>query len=178
MASRAFTPARKGAGSGSGGRAARSDWRAILRRSLRRSAELIGGALLFAMLVFLALALVSYTQTDPSGSTASGSPVENWMGLAGAWAAERVLMLFGWPGGLILPLLFIFARRLWDGTGDLIEEVEAILVSKNSRIDGNVRVKHDIKHMFDSIERGFRSGRICRNGCKRIENSKNKAVVG
>ncbi|KUR76551.1 DNA translocase FtsK [Novosphingobium sp. Fuku2-ISO-50] len=124
MASRAFTPARKGAGSGSGGRAARSDWRAILRRSLRRSAELIGGALLFATLVFLALALASYTQTDPSGSTASGSPVENWMGLAGAWAAERVLMLFGWPGGLILPLLFIFARRLWDGTGDLIEEVE------------------------------------------------------
>jgi len=124
MASRAFTPARGGAGSGTGGRNGRSDWRAILRRSFRRSAELIGGTLLFATLVFLTLALISYTQTDPSGSTASGSPVENWMGLAGAWGAERVLVLFGLPGALMLPLLFAFARRLWDGTGDLIEETE------------------------------------------------------
>jgi S-DNA-T family DNA segregation ATPase FtsK/SpoIIIE len=116
MASRAVSPARGQAGSNG-----RSDWRAILRRSFRRSAELIGGTLLFAALVFLTLALVSYTQTDPSGSTASGSPVENWMGLAGAWAAERLLMLFGLPGALLLPLLVVFARRLWDGTGDLIE---------------------------------------------------------
>jgi S-DNA-T family DNA segregation ATPase FtsK/SpoIIIE len=122
MASRAFTPAR--GGSGTGGRNGRSDWRAILRRSFWRSAELIGGTLLFAVVVFLTLALVSYTQTDPSGSTASGSPVENWMGLPGAWAAERVLMLFGMPGALIAPLLFVLARRLWDGTGDLIEETE------------------------------------------------------
>jgi S-DNA-T family DNA segregation ATPase FtsK/SpoIIIE len=118
MASRAVTPARNGSGN------ARSDWRAILRRSFRRSAELIGGTLLFAALVFMALALVSYTQTDPSGSTASGSPVENWMGLAGAWGAERLLMLFGVPGALMLPLLFVFARRLWDGTGDLIDVVD------------------------------------------------------
>ncbi|WP_428332483.1 DNA translocase FtsK 4TM domain-containing protein [Novosphingobium sp.] len=119
MASRAATPARKIAAS-----RAHTDWRAILRRSMRRSAELIGGTLLFAVMVFLALALVSYTQTDPSGSTASGSPVENWMGLGGAWLAERVLMVFGVPGALILPLLLILARRLWDGTGDLIEETE------------------------------------------------------
>jgi S-DNA-T family DNA segregation ATPase FtsK/SpoIIIE len=124
MASRAVTPARTGTGSGAGGRNGRSDWRAILRRSFRRSAELIGGTLLFAALVFLALALVSYTQTDPSGSTASGSPVENWMGLSGAWAAERVLLVFGLPGALLLPLLLCFARRLWDGTGDLIETVD------------------------------------------------------
>jgi S-DNA-T family DNA segregation ATPase FtsK/SpoIIIE len=124
MASRAVTPARNGAGTGAGGRNGRSDWRAILRRSFRRSAELIGGTLLFAALVFLALALVSYTQTDPSGSTASGSPVENWMGLSGAWAAERVLLVFGLPGALLLPLLLCFARRLWDGTGDLIDTVD------------------------------------------------------
>jgi DNA segregation ATPase FtsK/SpoIIIE, S-DNA-T family len=121
MASRAFTPARTG---GTGGRNGRSDWRAILRRSFRRSAELIGGALLFATMVFLAVALVTYTQTDPSGSTASGSPVENWAGIGGAWAAERLLMLFGLPGALALPLLFVMARRLWDGTGDLIEETD------------------------------------------------------
>ena len=110
-----ISPARRSAG---------ADWRAILRRSFRRSAELLGGAALFALMVFLALALASYTQTDPSGSTASGSPVENWMGLAGAWASERMLLLFGLPVALVLPLLFVFARRLWDSASDLIEPVE------------------------------------------------------
>jgi len=101
-----------------------ADWRAILRRSLRRSAELIGAAGLFAAMVALGLALATYTQTDPSGSTASGSPVENWMGLPGAWAAERVLMFFGLPAVLLLPLLYVFARRLWDAAGDLIDQDE------------------------------------------------------
>ncbi|KPF94050.1 cell division protein FtsK [Novosphingobium sp. AAP83] len=106
---------------GSSARGSGADWRAVLRRSLRRSLELIGGGVLVAVLAFLALALVSYTQTDPSGSTASGSPVENWMGLPGAWAAERVLLFFGAPGALLLPLLWVFARRLWDAESDLID---------------------------------------------------------
>jgi S-DNA-T family DNA segregation ATPase FtsK/SpoIIIE len=115
MASRALV-------SPAGGRAAKAaDWRAILRRSFRRSAELIGAALLFAAMIALTLALATYTQTDPSGSTASGSPVENWMGLPGAWAAERVLLFFGLPSVLLLPLLYVFARRLWDAAGDLID---------------------------------------------------------
>lgn len=115
MASRALV-------SPTGGRSAKgADWRAILRRSLRRSAELIGAALLFAAMLALGLALASYTQTDPSGSTASGSPVENWMGLPGAWAAERVLLFFGLSGVMLLPLLYVFARRLWDAAGDLID---------------------------------------------------------
>lgn len=106
---------------GSNARGSGADWRAVLRRSLRRSLELIGGGVLAAAMLFLALALVSYTQTDPSGSTASGSPVENWMGLAGAWTAERVLLFFGLPGALLLPLLWVFARRLWDAESDLID---------------------------------------------------------
>ncbi|KUR73751.1 cell division protein FtsK [Novosphingobium fuchskuhlense] len=115
MASRALV-------SPAGGRTAKAaDWRAILRRSFRRSAELIGASVLFAAMVALGLALATYTQTDPSGSTASGSPVENWMGLPGAWAAERVLLFFGLPGVLLLPLLYVFARRLWDAAGDLID---------------------------------------------------------
>lgn len=123
MASRALVPpAGRRTAKGEGGAAgSRADWRAILRRSFRRSAELIGAAGLFAAMVALGLALASYTQTDPSGSTASGSPVENWMGLPGAWAAERVLLLFGLPGVLLLPLLYVFARRLWDAAGDLID---------------------------------------------------------
>jgi DNA segregation ATPase FtsK/SpoIIIE, S-DNA-T family len=118
MASRALTPV---AGRRAGGTA---DWKAVLKRSLRRSAELIGALALLGGALFIALALASYTQTDPSGSTASGSPVANWMGLSGAWAAERVLLLFGLPGALGVPLLVIFARRLWDAAGDLIDADE------------------------------------------------------
>ncbi len=118
MASRALTPI-------AGRRAASTaDWKAVLRRSLRRSAELLGALALLVAALFVALALASYTQTDPSGSTASGSPVDNWMGLPGAWAAERVLMVFGLSGALGVPLLVIFARRLWDAAGDLIEADE------------------------------------------------------
>ncbi|WP_226019161.1 DNA translocase FtsK [Novosphingobium sp. FKTRR1] len=134
MASRALRSAGRSAGTAAGtsavsrraggGGASGGDWRAILRRSFRRSAELIGGIALFVLVLFLALALVSYTQTDPSGSTASGSPVENWMGLPGAWASERLFVAFGLPGALLLPLLIVYARRLWDAAGDLIEAHE------------------------------------------------------
>ena len=75
-------------------RGARVDWRAALRRAARRSAEIGGALALLGSMAFLALALVSYTQTDPSASTAAGGPVLNWMGGAGAWMAERALFLF------------------------------------------------------------------------------------
>ncbi|GGE05467.1 hypothetical protein GCM10011515_26240 [Tsuneonella deserti] len=91
-----------------------ADWRATFRRSLRRALQIAGAALLFAALVFLALALASYTQTDPSASTAAaGDDVRNWMGASGAWVAERVLFLFGATGVLLLPLLYVFTRKLW-----------------------------------------------------------------
>jgi len=104
MASRALTSA--GAGS-------RGNWRLVLRRALRRSGELIGAVMLFGAMLFLGVALATYHQTDPSISTAAGGPVLNWMGLPGAWAAERALFLFGWVAVLLLPLLYVFARKLW-----------------------------------------------------------------
>ena len=61
MASRAMT------------RAQPADWRAAFRRSLTRAGQLAGAVVLGAAKVFLALALVSYTQTAPSASTAAGS---------------------------------------------------------------------------------------------------------
>ena len=64
MASRAMTRP--------GGRAQPADWRAAFRRSLARAGQLAGAAVLGAATLFLALALVSYTQTDPSLSTAAG----------------------------------------------------------------------------------------------------------
>ncbi|WP_309753002.1 DNA translocase FtsK 4TM domain-containing protein [Novosphingobium sp.] len=94
-------------------RGARVNWRAAMKRAARRSAEIGGAAALLGAMVFLALALVSYHQTDPSASTAAGGPVLNWMGGAGAWVAERALFLFGWISVLFLPLLYVFARKLW-----------------------------------------------------------------
>ncbi|QDH33166.1 DNA translocase FtsK 4TM domain-containing protein [Porphyrobacter sp. YT40] len=91
-----------------------AEWRAGLRRSLRRIAQMTGAGLLLGAAVFLALALASYTQTDPSPSTAADpSEVANWMGARGAWVADRVLLIFGLPGVLLLPLLYVSARKLW-----------------------------------------------------------------
>jgi len=101
-----------------GQRGARVDWRAALKRSLRRSAEIAGALFLLAGMVFLALAMISYHQTDPSASTAAGGTVANWMGVTGAWVAERALFLFGPVSALFLPLLYVFSRKLWR----LVEE--------------------------------------------------------
>lgn len=93
---------------------ASADWRIGLARSIRRAAQMTGAGLLLGLCVFLALSLASYTQTDPSPSTAA-DPVQivNWMGSWGAWISDRVLFLFGLPSLLLLPLLYISARKLW-----------------------------------------------------------------
>ncbi|MEP3051870.1 MAG: DNA translocase FtsK 4TM domain-containing protein [Erythrobacter sp.] len=90
------------------------DWRAAFRRSMRRFAQMVGAGALLAGLVFLTLSLASYTQTDPSPSTAAATDqISNWMGASGAWIADRVLFLFGLTSVLLLPLLYISARKLW-----------------------------------------------------------------
>ncbi|KQM21397.1 FtsK/SpoIIIE family DNA translocase [Novosphingobium sp. Leaf2] len=104
MATRPIAPGR---------RIAKPDWRAVLKRSLRRAGELAGALALFAAMVFLALALASYHQTDPSTSTAAGGDVQNWMGPTGAWTAERALFLFGPVSALLVPMLYVFGRKLW-----------------------------------------------------------------
>ena len=102
---------------------AKPDWRAAFRRSMRRAVHMGGAAVLLALLLFLTLALASYTQTDPSPSTAaSGNQIANWMGASGAWAAERAYFFMGLPALLLLPLLWIAARRLWTGVENAEEE--------------------------------------------------------
>ncbi|MGB3739680.1 MAG: DNA translocase FtsK 4TM domain-containing protein [Pontixanthobacter sp.] len=92
----------------------KADWRAAFRRSFRRAAQMTGAVVLFAAMIVLGLALFSYTQTDPSPSTAAANnAIANWMGAGGAWIAERVLFAFGLPGVLLLPLLYVTARKLW-----------------------------------------------------------------
>ncbi|MBB4857331.1 S-DNA-T family DNA segregation ATPase FtsK/SpoIIIE [Novosphingobium chloroacetimidivorans] len=101
-----------------GRRIAKPDWRAVLKRSLRRASELTGALTLFSAMLFLALSLASYHQTDPSMSTAAGGAVLNWMGPGGAWLADLMLLLFGPVSFLFVPLLYVFARKLWR----LVEE--------------------------------------------------------
>jgi S-DNA-T family DNA segregation ATPase FtsK/SpoIIIE len=106
MATRAIGP--------SAARTPAADWRAAFRRSMRRALQITGAAALFGAMLFLGLALASYTQTDPSASTAAaGDDVRNWMGASGAWVAERTFYLFGATGVLLLPLLYVFARKQW-----------------------------------------------------------------
>jgi len=112
-----------------GQRIAAPDWRAVLRRSMRRSTELGGAALLFLAMIFLAIAIATYHQTDPSASTAAGGEVRNWMGPAGAWAGERALFLFGPVSVLLLPLLYVFARKLWR----LVEEEDGSVEPSHAR---------------------------------------------
>ncbi|MEW4449281.1 DNA translocase FtsK 4TM domain-containing protein [Qipengyuania sp. JC766] len=96
------------------GKSNAADWRLAFRRSLRRALQVGGAVALFALLLFLAIALLTYSQTDPSISTAAdGSDIDNWMGASGAWMAERIYFLFGRTGWLILPMLYVFARKLW-----------------------------------------------------------------
>lgn len=95
------------------GKAPPADWRAAFRRSLRRALQLSGAVALLGAMLFFTLSLASYHQTDPSPSTAAGGPPLNWMGSAGAWAAERGLFLFGFVSVLLIPLLYAFARKMW-----------------------------------------------------------------
>ncbi|MET0371599.1 MAG: DNA translocase FtsK 4TM domain-containing protein [Sphingobium sp.] len=89
------------------------EWRAMLKRSLIRSGALIGAIALMLGTLFLALALLSYTPSDPSMNTVAGSEVRNVMQLPGAWIADFLLWLLGVPAALLLPLMAVTARRMW-----------------------------------------------------------------
>ncbi len=103
-----------------------ADWRAGLRRSIRRTVQMTAAGLLLLAMMFVALSLISYTQTDPSSLTAaSGNQIGNWMGRSGAWVSNAILLYFGLPGVLLLPLFYISARKLWhdvEHDGDLDAE--------------------------------------------------------
>lgn len=86
-----------------------------MRQSLGRSMELILGAVLLVFIVFFALALISYSLTDPSPSTSAGGDVRNWMGRPGAWISERALSFFGPVSVLFLPFAYVSARQLLRG---------------------------------------------------------------
>ena len=86
------------------------------RRLARRSGSFLAGIGLTLFVLFVLVALVSYHQSDPSPNTSAGGPPLNWMGGAGAWTADLLLMAAGPPVALFLPILLIIGLRLARGT--------------------------------------------------------------
>jgi len=95
------------------GKAKEAGWREMMRLSLLRSGALIGAIAVTLGVVFLFLALVSHSLSDPSFNTAAGSVEHNWMGFLGAYVSDLLFSLVGFPVYLFLPLMLVFANRLW-----------------------------------------------------------------
>ena len=95
------------------GKANQTSWREMMRSSLLRSSALIGSVSLFFIVIALFLALVSYSSSDPSFSTSAGNVEHNWMGILGSYSSDLLLLILGPPVVLLLPLMVIFANRLF-----------------------------------------------------------------
>ncbi len=87
-------------------------WRDKLAGSMRRFVRRTTGAILVALGVGLALAMITYSSVDPSLTTAAGGPPTNWLGAAGAYSSDLLLLLFGPAAALFLPLLILRGIRL------------------------------------------------------------------
>jgi DNA segregation ATPase FtsK/SpoIIIE, S-DNA-T family len=91
------------------------DWRDRLSDALRAFGLRVGGTILLAFALALAVAVATHSRTDPSWSTAAGGPALNWLGTPGAYASDMLLLLFG-PGGLVLlPVVALAGIRLLGG---------------------------------------------------------------
>ncbi len=90
----------------------------IARAMARLNAAIARGAVLFAALALLAIALwlaaaiIDYSSDDPSFSTATGRVATNSAGPLGAYAADALLTLAGWVSLIITPIIAIAALRL------------------------------------------------------------------
>ncbi len=90
-----------------------ADWRDTMRLSLLRSGALIGAAALTLFAAIYAISVLSYEPADPAFNSAASAVTGNWMGKLGAYLSDGVLFLLGLPAILLVPLMLIFARRLW-----------------------------------------------------------------
>jgi DNA segregation ATPase FtsK/SpoIIIE, S-DNA-T family len=88
-------------------------WREAMKRGVVRSGALAAAIGLFLAVPFLAMMLASYDHRDPSMNTSSGGPASNLIGMPGAWISDLLLFAMGPPIALLLPLMLVFASRLW-----------------------------------------------------------------
>ena len=87
-------------------------WREKLADSVRRFTRRSMGAILVALGIGVAVAIITYSSVDPSLTTAAGGPPTNWLGAAGAYSSDLLLLLFGPAAALFLPLLILTGIRL------------------------------------------------------------------
>ncbi|MBB5713517.1 DNA translocase FtsK [Sphingomonas aerophila] len=88
-------------------------WRETVKAGAVRSGALALSVAIFALTLFLVIALASYRASDPALNTAAGDVIGNLAGAPGAWIADVLLMLFGPAVALILPIGPIVGLRLW-----------------------------------------------------------------
>ncbi len=89
------------------------EWRESIKRGALRSGTLLGAVALGLAAFMLTLALASYHPNDASMNTAAGGPAHNLLGTPGAWIADILLWTLGPASGLFVPLILLYARRLW-----------------------------------------------------------------
>ena len=88
------------------------DWRDALRDAVRRFAIRTLGAILLVLSIAGAVALATHNPTDPSLSTAAGGPPRNWLGGAGAYFSDALLLLFGLGSVLFMPVIALAGLRM------------------------------------------------------------------
>jgi DNA segregation ATPase FtsK/SpoIIIE, S-DNA-T family len=81
---------------------------AALKRFLRRRAFELAGIALLTLIIAAALAVASWSPTDPSFNHATASKPHNWLGYPGAFAADQMMQLLG-----LGVLAFLFIPLKW-----------------------------------------------------------------
>ncbi|MEM8550835.1 MAG: DNA translocase FtsK 4TM domain-containing protein [Pseudomonadota bacterium] len=81
----------------------------------RRALGALGGALLLVLGAFSALALATWTVSDPSLTHATAAPVQNIMGRPGAMLADPVMQMLGLAAPLLIVPLPLWGLRLIAG---------------------------------------------------------------
>jgi S-DNA-T family DNA segregation ATPase FtsK/SpoIIIE len=111
------------------------DWRDALRASLKRLALRAWGALMTSVGLAGAVALATHSPNDPSLSTAAGGPPSNWLGSAGAYASDTLLLLFGLGSVMLLPVIALAGLRMMRlepagriGRGLLLAAIGAVVL--------------------------------------------------
>ena len=111
------------------------DWRDALRASLKRLALRAWGALMTSVGLAGVVALATHSPNDPSLSTAAGGPPSNWLGSAGAYASDTLLLLFGLGSVMLLPVIALAGLRMMRlepagriGRGLLLAAIGAVVL--------------------------------------------------
>ncbi|ORE95262.1 DNA translocase FtsK [Stappia sp. 22II-S9-Z10] len=81
----------------------------------RRAIGTLTGVVLLVLSVVLAIALATWTVSDPSLTHSTDAPVRNWMGGFGAAFADPVMQLFGIAAPLLILPLPLWGLRLVSG---------------------------------------------------------------